>query len=79
MWWLYALLLAGFAALTALLAKVGGRGVDSHVATAVRTTVVLVLAWGLVALQGNLSLVAGLVRTSLGVLVFFGTALAVWP
>lgn len=62
MWWLYALLLAGFAALTALLAKVGVRGVDSHVATAVRTTVVLVLA-----------------RTSLGVLVFFSTALAVWP
>ncbi len=62
MWWLYALLLAGFAALTALLAKVAVRGIDSHVATAVRTTVVLVLA-----------------RTSLGVLVFFGTALAVWP
>jgi transporter family protein len=40
MWWLDALLLAGFAALTALLAKVGVRGVDSHVATAVRTTVV---------------------------------------
>jgi transporter family protein len=62
MWWLYALLSAGFAALTALLAKVGGRSADFHVATAVRTTVVLVLA-----------------RTSLGVLVFFGTALAVWP
>jgi transporter family protein len=40
MWWLYALLSAGFAALTGLLAKVGVRGVDSHVATAVRTTVV---------------------------------------
>ena len=65
MWWLYALLSAGFAALSALLAKVGVRGVDSHVATAVRTTVVLVLAWGLVALQGNLSLVTGLSRTSL--------------
>jgi bacterial/archaeal transporter family protein len=74
MWWLYALLSAGFAALTALLAKVGVRGVDSHVATAVRTTVVLVLAWGLVALQGNLSLVTGLSRTSLWFLVFSGTA-----
>ncbi len=74
MWWLYALLSAGFAALTALLAKVGVRGVDSHVATAVRTTVVLVLAWGLVALQGNLSLVAGLSRTSLWFLFFSGAA-----
>lgn len=74
MWWLYALLSAGFAALTALLAKVGVRGVDSHVATAVRTTVVLILAWGLVALQGNLSLVTGLSRTSLWFLVFSGAA-----
>ena len=74
MWWLYALLSAGFAALTALLAKIGVRGVDSHVATAVRTTVVLVLAWGLVALQGNLSLVAGLSRTSLWFLFFSGAA-----
>ena len=74
MWWLDALLLAGFATLTALLAKVGVRGVDSHVATAVRTTVVLVLAWGLVALQGNLSLVAGLSRTSLWFLFFSGAA-----
>ncbi|MEI7567532.1 MAG: EamA family transporter [Opitutaceae bacterium] len=74
MWLLYALLSAGFAALIALLAKVGVRGVDSHVATAVRTTVVLVLAWGLVALQGNLSLVTGLSRTSLWFLVFSGAA-----
>ena len=77
MWWLYALLSAGFAALTALLAKSGVRGIDSHVATAVRTTVVLVLAWGLVALQGNLSLVTSLSRTSLGMLIFSGAATGV--
>lgn len=60
MWWFYALLSAVFAAATAILAKVGVRGVDSNVATAVRTVVVLVFAWGLVALQGNLGAVAAL-------------------
>lgn len=44
MWWLYALLSALFAALTAVLAKVGIRGVDSNLATALRTVVVLLLA-----------------------------------
>ena len=54
MWWLYALLSAVFAALTAVLAKVGMRGVDSSLATAVRTVVVLVLAWAVVYFQHGL-------------------------
>lgn len=62
MWWTFALLAAVFAALTAILAKLGVRGVDSNLATAVRTAVVLVFAWGLVALQGNLGAVAALGR-----------------
>ncbi len=74
MWWTYALLSAVFAALTAILAKLGVKGVDSNVATAVRTAVVLVLAWGLVALQGNLGAVATISRTSLGFLVLSGCA-----
>lgn len=49
MWKLYALLSALFAALTAIFAKVGVRGVDSNLATAIRTTVVLLLTWGIVA------------------------------
>ena len=53
MWWTYALLSALFAALTAILAKVGMKGVDSSLATAVRTVVVLVLAWGIVYAQGG--------------------------
>jgi transporter family protein len=65
MWWTYALLSAVFAALTAILAKVGVKGVDSNVATAVRTSVVLVLAWGLVAFQGNLGTVAALSQRTL--------------
>lgn len=74
MWWTYALLSAVFAALTALLAKSGVRGVDSNLATAVRTVVVLVPAWGLVALQGNLGAVAAIPRASLGFLVLSGLA-----
>lgn len=47
MWWWYALLSAVFAALTAVLAKVGIRGVNSDLATAIRTVVILVVAWGI--------------------------------
>ena len=74
MWWTYALLSAVFAALTAILAKLGVKGVDSNVATAVRTVVVLVLAWVVVALQGNLGAVATIPRASLGFLVVSGFA-----
>ncbi len=52
MWAVYALLSALFAALTSVWAKVGIAGVDSNLATAVRTGVVLVLAWGVVFATG---------------------------
>lgn len=74
MWWTYALLSAVFAALTAILAKVGVKGVDSNVATAVRTVVILGLAWLVVALQGNLGAVTALPRSSLVFLVLSGFA-----
>jgi len=48
MWLVLALLSAVFAALTSILAKVGIDGVNSNLATAVRTAVVLVMAWGMV-------------------------------
>ena len=48
MWFLLALLSAVFAALTSILAKVGIEGVDSHLATAIRTVVVVAMAWGMV-------------------------------
>ena len=48
MWFLLALLSAVFAALTAILAKVGVDSVNGTLATAIRTTVVLVMAWGMV-------------------------------
>jgi bacterial/archaeal transporter family protein len=53
MWKLYAVLAALFAALTAILAKIGIKGVDSNLATAIRTVVVIVLSWGIVFLTGS--------------------------
>ncbi len=48
MWWIYALLSAFFAALTAIFAKVGVENVNSNLATAIRTVVVLVMIWMIV-------------------------------
>ena len=48
MWMILALLSAVFAALTSILAKVGIDGVNSNLATAIRTVVVVVMAWGMV-------------------------------
>ena len=48
MWFVFALLSAVFAALTSILAKIGIDGVNSNLATAIRTVVVVVMAWGMV-------------------------------
>ena len=48
MWWILALASSFFAALTSILAKVGVEGVNSNLATAVRTSVVLLMSWGMV-------------------------------
>jgi len=48
MWMLFAILSAVFAALTSILAKIGIEGVNSNLATAIRTVVVVVMAWGMV-------------------------------
>ena len=52
MWFAFALGSAVFAALTAILAKVGIEGVDSNLATSIRTLVVLVMAWAIVLVTG---------------------------
>lgn len=52
MWLLFAILSSVFAALTSILAKVGIEGVDSTLATAIRTAVVLIMSWGMVLLTG---------------------------
>ncbi|MEZ0538322.1 EamA family transporter [Fibrella arboris] len=62
MWWIYALLSALFAALTAVLAKVGIKGVNTDLATAIRTVVILVIAWGLVLWRGGIDTIPTLSR-----------------
>ncbi len=74
MWKLYALLSAFFAALTALLAKAGVSGVDSNLATAVRTSVVLLLSWGIVFASGAGGAFAALTGRNLLFLVLSGVA-----
>lgn len=53
MWILYALLSAVFAAFTSILAKIGIENVNSNLATAIRTVVVLIMAWGIVFITGK--------------------------
>lgn len=53
MWFAFALLSAVFAALTSILAKIGITGINSNLATAIRTVVVLVVAWGMVFITGE--------------------------
>ena len=76
-WWGFALVSAVAAAATAILAKVGVTGVSSNLATAVRTTVVLVFAWGVVMAVGDHRTIAGLSRRSLVFLVLSGLATGV--
>lgn len=52
-WLIYAVLSAVFASLTAILGKIGITGIDSNLGTAIRTTVVLVMAWGMVFITGK--------------------------
>ena len=55
MWFWFALGSAIFAALTSILAKVGIKGVESNLATAIRTMVVVVMAWGMVFITNSAS------------------------
>ena len=74
MWWIYALLSALFASLTAIFAKVGVRNVDSDLATAIRTVVVLVLAWGITFSKGSTSTLSTLTQKNILFLVLSGIA-----
>lgn len=73
-WLLWSLLSAVFAGLTAILAKIGVAGVDSNLATAVRTTVVLAFAWGVALATGPSSALLDLPRRSWVFLVLSGLA-----
>ena len=74
MWFVYALGSAVFAALTSILAKIGIEGVNSTLATAIRTAVVLLMSWGMVFLTGTQTGIADISRRSWLFLVLSGLA-----
>lgn len=74
MWFVFALLSAIFAALTSILAKIGIEGVNSNLATAIRTLVVLVMAWGMVFLTNTQGGIAGISKKSWLFLILSGLA-----
>ena len=74
MWFVYALGSAVFAALTSILAKIGIEGVNSTLATAIRTAVVLVMAWGIVLITGKIGEISNISGRSWLFLVLSGLA-----
>ncbi len=74
MWWIYALLSAFFASLTAIFAKIGVTNVNSDLATAIRTVVVLIVAWGIAIARGELKGITDLSRHSILFLILSGIA-----
>ena len=74
MWLIFALLSAIFAALTSILAKVGIDGVNSNLATAIRTVVVVAMAWGMVFLTNAQSGIAEISKKSWIFLILSGLA-----
>jgi transporter family protein len=73
-WFWAAFLGAVFAAATSILAKIGIKNVDSNLATAIRTTVVLLFAWMIVFFQGTFSSISSISRNSLIFLILSGLA-----
>jgi len=74
MWWTYAILSAVFAALTAIFAKVGLQNVNSDLATAIRTVVILFIAWGIVLYKNEGVGLQTLSKRSLFFLILSGVA-----
>lgn len=74
MWWLFALGSAVFAALTSILAKIGIDGVNSNLATAIRTMVVVAMAWGMVFITNTQNGITDISRKSWIFLILSGLA-----
>lgn len=74
MWFVFAILSAVFAALTSILAKIGIDGVNSNLATAIRTVVVVIMAWGMVFLTHAQSGLSEISRKSWIFLILSGFA-----
>ncbi len=74
MWFVFAILSAIFAALTSILAKVGIEGVNSNLATAIRTVVVVIMSWGMVFLTNSQKGITEISRKSFLFLILSGLA-----
>jgi bacterial/archaeal transporter family protein len=74
MWWIYALLSALFASLTAIFAKIGVADINSDLATAIRTIVIVIMAWGIVLFRGESKGLQHISRHGLIFLVLSGLA-----
>ena len=74
MWLLFAILSALFAALTSILAKIGIEGVNSNLATAIRTVVVVIMSWGMVFLTNTQSGITEISKKSWIFLILSGLA-----
>jgi bacterial/archaeal transporter family protein len=74
MWWVYAILSAIFASLTAIFAKIGVSHVNSNLATAIRTVIILLVAWGIVLFRNEYKGMATLSKHNLFFLVISGIA-----
>lgn len=74
MWILYALLSAIFAAFTSILAKIGIENVNSNLATAIRTVIVLIMAWGMVFITGKQNEIVNIGQKSWIFLILSGCA-----
>lgn len=74
MWIIFALLSAFFAAITSILAKIGIENINSNLATAIRTAVVLIMAWGIVFITGVQNEVANINSKSWIFLILSGIA-----
>ena len=74
MWWIYALLSALFASLTAIFAKIGITNVNANLATAIRTIIILLVAWGIVLAKGETKGLATLSKHNVIFLIISGIA-----
>jgi bacterial/archaeal transporter family protein len=74
MWWIYALLSALFASLTAIFAKLGIANVNANLATAIRTVIILLVAWGIVLAKGETKGINALSKQNIFFLVISGVA-----
>jgi transporter family protein len=74
MWKWYAILSAIFAALTAIFAKVGIKNIDSNLATAIRTCVILLITWGIVLFSNHIGEIKSLTKQNWAFLILSGVA-----